>query len=77
MFGNTQMTLEAAAAGRGFALSPRLLVEDDLRTGLLVQPFDIAIPDPFCFWLLHRRDRAAEARIRWFADWIRAEAGAA
>lgn len=75
-FGSTQLALEAASAGRGIALSPRLLVADDLAAGRLVMPFSGALPDPFSFWLLYRRDRADEPRIRGFVKWIRGLAAA-
>jgi DNA-binding transcriptional LysR family regulator len=73
-FGTTQLALEAAVAGRGIALSPRILVEDDLVAGRLVAPFATSIADPFGFWLLHRRDRADELRIKRFTTWIRGAA---
>ncbi len=74
LFGNTQLALEAAIGGQGVALAPALLVEDDVRTGRLIKPFDLAVTDPFSYWLIYRRDRADEARIRTFADWLRREA---
>lgn len=74
LFSNTHMALEAAAAGRGVALAPEVLVEEDLRTGRLVQPFPHRIPDPFSFWLLCRPDRTEERRIREFMRWMRSEA---
>jgi DNA-binding transcriptional LysR family regulator len=75
LFGSTHLALEAALAGRGFALAPMVLVEEDIRRGRLVQPFPIALPDPFSYWLLFRADRAEERGIRAFARWIGKEAG--
>jgi LysR family transcriptional regulator, glycine cleavage system transcriptional activator len=74
LFGNTQLAIEAAAAGRGFALAPAILVESDLRSGRLIQPFPIALDDPYSYWIFFRRDRGDEARIRLFVRWIRQEA---
>ncbi|MEJ6007407.1 LysR family transcriptional regulator [Paucibacter sp. AS339] len=37
-FANGMMCLEAARAGLGLALAPRLLVQDDLREGRLLEP---------------------------------------
>lgn len=70
-FGTTQLALEAAAIGQGVALSPRVLVVDDLATGRLVALLKTAIADPFAFWLLHRRDRTDEVRIKAFTRWMR------
>lgn len=74
LMGTSQLALEAAISGQGVALAPAILVVDDLRAGRLVQPFEVAVQDPFSFWLLYRRDRAEETKIRAFAKWIAAEA---
>jgi LysR family glycine cleavage system transcriptional activator len=74
-FSSTQLALEAAAAGEGIVLAPGILVAGDIASGRLVRPFDIAIRDPFCFWLLFRADRAQERRIQAWQRWIREEAG--
>lgn len=74
LFGTTQLALEAAAAGRGIALAPSILVRDDLNAGRLVEPFPYRVGDPFSYWLLVRRDRADESRIRAFSRWILDEA---
>jgi LysR family glycine cleavage system transcriptional activator len=68
--------LDAAAAGRGFALAPAILVVDDLAAGRLIQPFAISIPDAFAYWLVYAIRRADEPRIRAFIRWVREEAGA-
>jgi DNA-binding transcriptional LysR family regulator len=75
-FSNTQLSLDAAAAGRGVALAPGALVADDLATGRLARPFAISATDPFAFWLAYAVNRANEARIRAFARWVREEAAA-
>ena len=75
LMGTSQLALEAAFAGDGVALVPSVLVIDDLRTGRLAEPFDLATEDPFSFWLLYRRERAEEATVRAFAKWIIEEAG--
>lgn len=74
LFSNTILALEAAAAGQGVALADSVVAEDDLRSGRLLRPFALSIPDPFSLWLGYRSDRADEARIRAFASWIRDEA---
>ena len=63
-------------AGQGLALAPEILVAEDVRSGRLAQPFDISIPDAFSYWLLRRRDRSQEARIRAFRKWVLSEAAA-
>jgi len=71
LFGTTQLAIEAALSGRGVTLAPEILVREDIARGRLARPFAISLPDPFSFWLIYRRDRAREARIRAFATWIR------
>ena len=73
LFGTTQLALEAATSGRGFALAPDILVREDLNAGTLVQPFSTTLRDPFSFWLVFRVDRAEESKIRAFRAWIFAE----
>ena len=74
LFGSSHLAIDAAAAGRGLALAPRILVADDIAAGRLVEPFPIAVPDPFAYWLVHATRRAAEPSIRAFARWIKDEA---
>jgi LysR family transcriptional regulator, glycine cleavage system transcriptional activator len=71
LFSTTQLALEAAATGKGLALAPRLLVADDLRAGKLVKLFEISITDPFGFWVLYRRERTDEVKIRAFVQWLK------
>jgi LysR family glycine cleavage system transcriptional activator len=44
--------LIAAAAGQGVALARTVLVEEDLRRGWLVAPFDVEIPAAGAYWLV-------------------------
>lgn len=70
------MLIEAALAGLGVALVPRLYVEADLAAGRLVAPwpegrsisktFCLVLPDPM---------RLSDGPLRAFADWIIEEAG--
>ena len=77
IFSASQLAIEAAAAGRGIALAPAVLVEADIAAGRLVRPFKKSLPDPNAFWMLCRADRLRERRIRTFMQWIRdAAAGA-
>ena len=69
--GTTQLALEAAIGGHGVALSPRVLVDDDLKDGRLAAPFATELCDPYAFWLLYRRERADESKIRKFVAWLR------
>ena len=69
--GTTQLALEAAASGHGVALSPLVLVAEDLAQGRLVEPFSTRLVDPHAFWMLYQRSREHEASIRKFATWLK------
>lgn len=75
VFNTTQLAVEAAMAGRGIALAPRILVEMDIASGRLVRLFPVRLIDPNSFWLLCRADRLKDSRIQAFVRWIRLEAG--
>lgn len=74
--GTTQLALEAAGVGGGVALSPMILVVEDLREGRLQMPFVVELTDPYSFWMLYRHERAEEAPIRSLITWLRGEAAA-
>lgn len=73
-FSTTHLSIEAAIAGRGIALAPRILVEADIAAGRLMEPFATSLADPNGFWLLCRKDRLTESGIKAFIGWIRREA---
>lgn len=74
VFQNPQMAIEAALAGQGIALGLSPLVEDDIRAGRLVSPFDYRQRSPFSFWLVSHPDRGNLKKIRDFRNWILREA---
>jgi DNA-binding transcriptional LysR family regulator len=60
--------------GHGFGLFFVELIQDDVRTGKLVQPFDLCI-DPGCAYYLNRpRDTPMGAKLQTFTRWILEEA---
>jgi len=75
-FQGATMVVEAAAAGLGVALANRALVEEQLRSGRLVVPFDIELPGANAYYLVYLEDRAGEPKIAAFSEWIVAEAAA-
>jgi LysR family glycine cleavage system transcriptional activator len=60
----------AALAGQGVAmLSPDLWV-DELRAGLLVQPFDLVGDEGHAYWLVYPETRRRLPKIRAWRDWL-------
>lgn len=66
------LVIQAASCGLGFALAPRLLVEDEIRSGHLVAPLGfVAGPYELQFWIAdHLRGRVD---VQTTANWIRGE----
>jgi len=65
---------QAALAGSGMALLPRLLVQDDLAAGRLVQPFGVRYLADDAYYLVYPESRRFDARVALFRDWATAEA---
>ncbi|MCB8888688.1 LysR family transcriptional regulator [Vreelandella malpeensis] len=60
--------MEAAVAGLGVAIAPRLLVEDDLKSGRLIAPWgSVTTSARLCLWLADARHNDAGERL---AAWL-------
>jgi DNA-binding transcriptional LysR family regulator len=66
----------AAIDGHGVALFFAALIEDDVASGLLVQPFDATVHTGFDYYLNRPEDIEPSARTRAFRRWILDEAAA-
>lgn len=74
-FDNIFLSVEAAVNGVGVAISPLILVEDDLANGRLLAPFeDKAVSGPG-FHVLYRPDAGSERGGRRFLAWLREKTG--
>ncbi|MET3602064.1 DNA-binding transcriptional LysR family regulator [Martelella mangrovi] len=69
------MQIEAALAGLGVALVPRLYIETELAEGRLVAPWPDgrSISKTFCL-VLPEPIRLSEGPVQVFANWLLAEA---
>lgn len=73
-FAHLYYLIEAAVAGLGVAIAPKLLVEDDLRSGRLVAPWgSIETPARLCLWLPKQTN---SRRSEPLAEWLKQELGA-
>jgi LysR family transcriptional regulator, glycine cleavage system transcriptional activator len=68
------MLLEAAAQGLGVALARSGLIEQDLRTGRLVKPFEVGVASELGMWVVWRADSRKLRRIEALRDWLCDEA---
>lgn len=72
-FGSLSLALDAAAAGQGVALGPEPLVQEDVRQGKLVAPFDYSLPLDFGYFLVWPKEPQSAA-LRELRDWLFEEA---
>lgn len=77
-FDHLYYLMEAAVAGLGIAIAPRLLVEDDLRSGRLVAPWgSIQTPARLCLWLTNQGSIASVSRqSELLTEWLKRELAA-
>jgi len=73
-FNDAGVTLDAAEAGLGVAVTRLSLALPRLRAGTLVQAHALLLPSPRANLLVVRDDATALPVVRRFADWVRAEA---
>lgn len=67
------MLIEAAIQGLGATLVPRLLVEDELADGRLVQLVDHELASDRAYYLIYPEHKAGNPALAAFAQWIVAE----
>lgn len=75
-FDSYLLALEAAADSQGVAIAPHFLVASELRSGRLIKPFDIEVPQLGAWYLACRSERANDPRINRIRDWLQAEIAA-
>ncbi len=68
-FTGESLAIQAAINGQGIALCSSVHVADDLRRGLLVQPFDIVL-EGFSFSAVYLKDHPKAAQISSFVQWL-------
>jgi DNA-binding transcriptional LysR family regulator len=68
------MVREAVLQGVGAALLPRLLVEQDVRTGRLVC-WGAEAGSPVEIWALYSSRRLLSAKVRAFMDMLKQDSG--
>lgn len=72
-FSSIDHALEAACEGAGVLLAQRELAHDDLRTGRLVEPFDLILPSERHFAIVCPDGLEKRPKIKAFYDWIVSE----
>jgi len=74
-FENSALSYQAAIDQAGVAIAQRAFIGDELRSGRLVEPFDIVSETEWSYFLVHPRDRAMPAALEIFKEWLLQEIG--
>ncbi|HEV2673868.1 MAG TPA: LysR substrate-binding domain-containing protein [Aliidongia sp.] len=69
-YADAGLLLQAAAAGEGVALARGLLARDDLATGRLVRPFEVAIWDRYGYFLVRPLTAIPNPALAAFERWL-------
>ncbi len=72
-FQSTPLALEAAKSGLGVAIANLEFVEDHVRQGSLVAPFQVEVPSESGYYLVYPMDHADEPKIEAFREWLLAK----
>jgi LysR family glycine cleavage system transcriptional activator len=73
MFSSSILTYQAAIDGLGIAVAQVRLLDQELQSGALVQPFDHVLQRPFAYYLLMPRRDTVPRNVAIFRDWLLAE----
>ncbi|WP_420348691.1 transcriptional regulator GcvA [Pelagibius sp.] len=67
-------TLQAAVQGYGVAMGDLMLIDEDLKAGRLVMPFDRPPTEIGAYYLVYPDGRALSPQLEAFRDWLHAAA---
>ena len=73
-FENSALAYQAAIDDLGIVVAQRAFVEDDLRSGRLVELFNLRAPTGNVYYLAYPAQERPSTKIRAFEDWIVREA---
>ena len=71
---NSALAYQAAIDGLGIVIAQRSFVEEDLKSGRLVAPFDLEVPGDGAYYLSYPMDRPKGEGVAAFETWILREA---
>jgi LysR family glycine cleavage system transcriptional activator len=73
-FNDASLALQAAVDGQGVALGRLVLAADDLRSGRLVRPFDVVLPNDYSYWLVYPAAALDRPNVVAFRTWLLSQA---
>ncbi|WP_299617232.1 LysR substrate-binding domain-containing protein [Pelagibius sp.] len=71
--GEYSMAVAAALNGQGILLGYSGYIDSEVASGALVYPFDLSVATGEGYYLVYRRERLADPRVRMFRDWVLSE----
>ena len=72
-FSSAEHAIEAAVQGAGLLLTHAVLAHDELASGRLAMPFDVAVPAGRAYFLVQPKTRRPRLAVDIFRAWLRAE----
>lgn len=69
-YGHFFMTIQAAIEGRGVALVPQILVQDDIAAGFLVPAMHRRIVSDGRYFLIGRKRSWEQGKVKVFREWL-------
>ncbi len=75
-FQHSNLVIQAAIAGEGIALGRSVMVEDEIKAGRLVRPFDLALPASYAYYMVCPKSNLNRSKIKAFRSWLQAEVAA-
>ncbi|MBI1772378.1 MAG: transcriptional regulator GcvA [Burkholderiales bacterium] len=73
VFQDSSMLTRAAVDGQGIALGRHIIVQPDIKAGLLQRLFNIDIPCEVAYYLVYPPEALAKPQVKAFREWLLAE----
>jgi DNA-binding transcriptional LysR family regulator len=70
VFDTAMLAVQYALSGEGLALVDTMLFGEELRSGRLVQPFDVSVDDGFGYYLITHPEALSDTAIALFRSWL-------
>ncbi len=73
MFSTTSMGIQAAKHGQGVVVANRMLAQDEIEAGTVVEPFSTDVYDEKAFYVVYPPQMAQSEKVKHFVNWITEE----
>lgn len=73
MFSTTSMGIQAAKHGQGLVVANRMLAQDEIEAGTVIEPFHSDVYDEKAFYVVYPSQMAQMTKVQHFVEWITQE----